>query len=453
MITLLIKATKNYLLLSLATLPLASNAQTNLDKYVEFGIKNNLVLQQKNISLDKALYSLKEANSLFFPSVNFKADYLSGEGGRSIVFPAGDLLNPVYATLNQMTMSNAFPQISNAEINFFPKNFYDAKLRTSMPIINSDLIYNRSISKDQIKLKEYDVETYKNELSKNIRVAYYNYLSASKSVSIYESALLLATEGKRINESLVTNGKSVKAYVLRSESEVQNLLALKSKATQQSKNAQLYFNFLINTTSNSSIDTVNVLAIDENIIQQLLTAESLISNRTELLSLKQAISINQKLVKMNKAYWFPKLNGFLDLGSQASDWKYNDKSRYYLVGFQLDVPLFTAGKNNFKIKQSALDLKNQQLNNTYVTQQIQLSAEVSKNNLRTAYENYKAGIKQLEAANVYYQLIDKAYKEGLSTFIETIDSRNQLTTSSLQNVINKYQLLAALASYEREINK
>jgi outer membrane protein len=43
--------------------------------------------------------------------------------------------------------------------------------------------------------------------------------------------------------------------------------------------------------------------------------------------------------------------------------------------------------------------------------------------------------------------------EGINTFIETIDARNQLTTASLQLVINKYQLLAAVANYEREINK
>jgi outer membrane protein TolC len=62
---------------------------------------------------------------------------------------------------------------------------------------------------------------------------------------------------------------------------------------------------------------------------------------------------------MNKAYWVPKLNGFLDLGSQASDWKFNNKSKYYFFGFQLDFPLFSAGKNRNRIKHAELDLKNQ----------------------------------------------------------------------------------------------
>ncbi|MBK8884572.1 MAG: TolC family protein [Bacteroidales bacterium] len=129
------------------------NAQVSLEKYIETGLKNNLVLQQKNISLENAMNALKTANRLFFPSVDFEGDYQSGDGGRSISFPVGDMLNPVYRTLNQLTSSDAFPEISNMETNFFPQNFYDLKVRTSLPIINSDLIYNQTIRKQQLQCR------------------------------------------------------------------------------------------------------------------------------------------------------------------------------------------------------------------------------------------------------------------------------------------------------------
>ena len=129
---------------------LVVNAQGSLENYIETGLKNNLVLQTKNISLENALYALKTANSLFSPSVDFIGDYQSGDGGRSISIPVGDMLNPVYRTLNQLTSSDAFPDINNVDVNFFPHNFYDLKVRTSLPIINSDLIYNRTIRKQQI---------------------------------------------------------------------------------------------------------------------------------------------------------------------------------------------------------------------------------------------------------------------------------------------------------------
>jgi outer membrane protein TolC len=428
-------------------------AQKPIDKYVESGIKNSIVLQQKNISLDKAIYSLKEANSLFFPSINLKGDYQSGEGGRQIAIPLGDMLNPVYGTLNQLTMSNSFPQISNVETNFFPKNFYDVKLRTSMPIINADLFYNRDIQKQQIKISEFEIEIYKKELSKNIKVAYYQYLSAAKAISVYENAIKVAQEAKRINEKLLNNGKTVKAYVLRAESEIQNLQSKITNSKQQEKNAQLYFNFLINATNDQAIDTTSSYELNEESVKNYLVNDLVISDRSELKAINQSVSILTTINKMNKYYWLPKLNGFVDVGSQASDWKYNDKSRYYFLGLQLDIPIFTGGSHLYKIKKSKLDVELQKSQLTYVQQQLNLSANVAKNSIKSHYQNYQSAIQQTIAAKAYLDLIDKGYKEGINTFIETLDARNQLTISQIQELISKYDLMASIAVYEREINK
>ena len=122
--------------------------------------------KQSRIATEKYLASASttitsDCQSYFLPSVNLLADYTSGEGGRSIGIPVGDLLNPVYASLNQMTQSDAFPQVENVNQNFFPKNFYDARIRTSVPLINTDLYFNRTIQGQQVMLKQYELEAYK----------------------------------------------------------------------------------------------------------------------------------------------------------------------------------------------------------------------------------------------------------------------------------------------------
>ncbi len=181
-------------------------AQNQLDEYIKAGISNNVVLQQKKISLEKAIYSLKTATSYFFPAIKLEGNYTSGEGGRSIPIPIGDLLNSVYSTLNQLTQSSSFPQLANENINFFPFHYYDIKLRTTMPILNTDIIINRNIQSDEVHLQQYEVDVYKRELIKDIKTAYYNYLSAIAAEKIYRNSLKVAEEGKRVNESLLKNG-------------------------------------------------------------------------------------------------------------------------------------------------------------------------------------------------------------------------------------------------------
>lgn len=425
-------------------------SQTLLDNYISEGLKNNLVLQQKKISLDKALHALKIANGMFAPTVALQGNYTSGTGGRSISIPVGDMLNPVYSTLNQLTDSEQFPQIENVNQNFFPNNFYDVKVRTSVPIINSDLIYNKKIRQQQTVLQEFETEIYKRELVKNIKVAYFNYLSAKEAINIYESALTRALESKRVNESLVSNGKGLQAYVLRSESEIEIIRAQTTDAQNQSQNAQLYFNFLLNRGSDESIDETYDARPELLTVNELLISEPALQQREEAKQVRESISLQESILKMNRLYWSPKLSGFADVGAQAEDWKVNSESKYLLFGFQLDIPLFAGFTNRSKVSQARLDLKNSELSSSLVDQQINMSSQIAKNTLETSYRSYQSSLKQLEAAQSYQRLIEKGYKEGVNTFIESIDARNQLTAAQLQVTINQYRVLSARASHERE---
>lgn len=450
MLTLLINKIKmGLVLLALLALSFNVKAQDLIDGYIKEAFKNNIVLQQKNISLEKAQYALKTAKSLFLPTVAFQGGYQTADGGRNIPLPLGDLLNPIYSTLNQMTATNKFPMLENQSIDFLPKNFYDAKIRTTMPIINADLTYNKRINEQQLVLQETEILIYKRDLVKNIKVAYYNYLNALQSVEIYKSGLQLANEGLRVNTKLLEGGKGLPAYVLRSRSEVENINAQLVSAEQQVVNAQLYFNFLLNRNGDEKIDSGKG-QIDLNTVEGLVVNMPSSNGREELKQLDQVIAINKNVLKMNNRFAVPKLGAFFDLGSQSEGFKFNNNSRYYMLGLQLDIPIFTGNRNTFKIKQTVLDVKNAELNADLVAQQLNLTKRTAQNNLKSAYQNYQSSLKQFEAASSYQRLIDKGYNAGANSFIETIDARNQLTSAQLFTNISRYRLLSALAELERE---
>ncbi|HNV29551.1 MAG TPA: TolC family protein, partial [Cyclobacteriaceae bacterium] len=84
------------------------------------------------------------------------------------------------------------------------------------------------------------------------------------------------------------------------------------------------------------------------------------------------------------------------------------------------------------------------------SKQLDMRIQVVKNERITAYQNYRSAEKQLEAARSYQRLIEKGFKEGSNTFIETLDARAQLTAAQLKTIINQYHILIADARYERE---
>lgn len=426
-----------------------SLAQVNtLDRYIKQGLDSNLVLIQKDLSMRKALNGLEVARSMYLPNITFDLMYSHADGGRSIDLPIGDMLNPVYATLNQLTQSENFPQINNEQINFLPKNYYDAKIRTALPIINTDLKHNKVMREKMVELSKNDIELYKRELVKDIKIAYYNYLSALQAKEIYQNSLALAKEGKRVNEKLLEAGKGLPAYVIRANAEIAQHESKIADAEQQIRNAKFYFNSLLNRDPDSPIDYY----LETNQLDSVQNAdlEIDINGREEIKSLESNISIQESLVEMSKQVFIPKLSAFLDLGSQAEGLRINRNSQYYMIGAQLSFPIFQGNRNKLKIQENQIAVAEAQNKLDQAKQQLQLSAEVARNEFFALQKSYEASKIQLEAAATYQRLILRGFNEGVNTYIETIDARSQYTNSLMANNIAAYKLLSAFAKLERE---
>jgi len=424
-------------------------AQDPLEQYIQEGLNNNLVIKSKQVSLEKSLLALKEARSLFLPTSYFDGQYTLAQGGRSISIPVGDLLNPVYQTLNQITGTDKFPTISNVEEQLLPNNFYDLRIKTSMPIVNNELKANRNIKQKETAIKENELTIYKRELIREIKTAYYQYLMADRAISIYDNALVVVRQNLRVNQSMLQNGKGLPAYVSRAESEVTSVETQLQNAKNEKQKARAYFNSLLNKELTDSV-TIADPETEKALTEAIQSNFDSIEGREELKSLQISKGIQGDILKMNKSFRVPKVNAFLDLAAQNFNFQVNEKSFFYLGGVQAIIPIFAGNRNLYKIQQTEYDLKQVDLTTSNTRKQLELAAFTSKSNARNLYGNYNASLKTEESSTLYFKLIDRGYKEGVNSFIELLDARNQLTQSQLQVALNKYRFLAALADYERQ---
>lgn len=416
-------------------------SQGTLEKYIRQGLDSNLVLKQRSIQLEKALLALNTAKSNFLPSVNFNASYTTAEGGRYADLPVGDMLNPVYSTLNQMTGTNAFPQIQNQQINFLPTNFYDTYIRTSVPLLNTDIYANKRIQEQKVELSSLDMQVYARELVKNIKVAYYNVIMASKSVTVYETNKKILEQNVELNEALIKQGKGLKVNLLKAQTELMKMNSSISTAKNQLKNAQAYFNFLINKPLDSEI----VLEETSESNLQLEVKEE----REEIRLINQSIEVQESVLKMNQNYWVPKINAFLDLGSQGTNWEVSRKSAYYMFGISASIPIYNGSRNQQQIKQTKYELENAKLQLNQVSQQLELQRTQSLRNVVNARENWETAKIQLETSKEYFALVSGANREGLTNQLEFIDASNQVTNAELFVLIQYQNYLSSLAELER----
>ncbi len=434
---------KNAVILTVILLGYQGYSQSKLDGYIETGLKNNEVIKQHYFDINKSVYALKEARSLFYPTVSLNGSYTRAEGGRTIDIPVGDMLNPVYNTLNQMTNSKAFPTLENQSVLINPDNFYDAKIHTTMPLLNFEIIYNERIKSQQASLQQIELEIYKRELVKEIKIAYYKYLQSIEGIKIYQDALALVKENQRVNQSLFKNDKINRTAVLRSDNEVIRIQANLETAKQISNNAKSYFNFLLNEKLDSNIET------DDNEALPIDAVTENIQNREELLKLTQVKELNETVGKLTQSHWFPTVSGFADFGFQDFDFDVNKDSRYYFAGLGLQWNIFSGNKNKYKLKQVEEDTKKISSQTDNVKQQLLLQFQVSQNNLKSALEQFYANKNQKESAKKYNDDITKLYKEGQAIYIELLDAQNQWVNAQLNTNIALYNSWIAFAELER----
>jgi outer membrane protein TolC len=420
-----------------------------IDKYAKEAIQNHPTLKQQNFALQKGVYQLEEAKGLFLPTVNFNTTYSTAAGGRKISFPVGDLVNPIYSNLNKINPpgSPKYPEgaITNVNEQLVPKNFYDMRLKTQMPLFNAEIKYNQKIKKELLSVQQAEIEVFKRELAKDIKTGYFNYLKTLEAITIYENAKKLLKETERVNRSLIKNEMANPMVLVRTQNEQSKIEAEAINAENSKKNAQAYFNYLLNKPFESEIivDTT----FKNNLEKQNIGFA--IENREELQKLNSAIKVNETILAMNKAYNKPKIGGIFDVGSQGRVSAIQAKNTFILFGLSFDLPVYAGNRNKLKIKEQEMELASLGEQEKQIINQLKLQAEIAKNSFITSKNVLGSKQTQVETASRYYSDLSKKYKENQANQVEMLDAHTQVLNALLQKNIAYYDSWIRFAELER----
>jgi len=443
-----------YILAFLLVSPVLSGQEV-LNEYVRYGVENNLALQQKQSGYQKSIEALKEAKGLFYPNISFNARYSVSEGGRVIDFPIGDLLNPVYSTLNNLTASSMFPMVENQQVQFLRPFEHETKLRLIQPMINPDIYYNSRIKKELTLFEEQDVNQYKRELIAEIKKAYYNAAMAQGVLLMLTETRKLLTENVRVNRKLIENDKVTLDYLYRSETELSKFDQELQNAEKNKLIAAAWFNFLLNKPLT---DSILIVQPDKYPSLEDFTgdyAKSAVDNREELKKLSSYSHISGLQIQMSKSGKLPDMFIAVDYGFQGTKYRFNRDQDYVQASAVLTWNLFSGFQNRSKISQSVYDKEiiDKKLEET--TKQIELQVINTMNELLTSEKGIVAAERQLKNANEGFRLVNRKYEEGQSSLIEFIDARTTLTRAEENLIISRFKYLSSFAEFEKvtAINK
>ncbi len=430
-------------------LPAVSGAQSVLDDYVRYGLDNNLALQQKQSDYRRSIEALKEARGLFYPRLIFNARYSVADGGRVIDFPIGDMLNPVYSTLNNLTASNAFPMVENMQFRFLRPNEHETYMRIFQPLINSDIYYNSKIKKELLLLEDEDVNQYKRELADEIKKAYYNAASADGIFFMLNETRKLLAENVRVNRKLIENDKVTLDYLYRSEAELSKFDQELQNAGKNKIVACAYFNFLLNKPLDDTIilmepDTFPTLADFTSDFRQ-----NALENREELKKLESFSNISDLKIKMDQAGKLPDLFIAVDYGFQGTKYRFNMDNDYVIASAVLSWNLFSGFQNRARIRQSQAEKEIADSKLAEARNQIELQVVSAMNELLAAEKGILAAEMRLKNAREAFRLVNRKFEEGQASLLEYIDARTSMTQAEENLIVSRFSYLSCFSEFEK----
>lgn len=423
----------------------AQNPQ--LDAYIRQGLESNQALKQKQLDYASSLAALRGARGLFFPDLSVNARYTVAEGGRIIEFPVGDLLNPVYSTLNILTGSELFPQVENQEFPFYRPTEQETKLSLVQPIFSTDIISNYKIQKQYSEISRTDVDQYRRELVKEITQAYYAYQKAENLLWLADTAYTLVEENYRVSQRLFENDKVTIDAVYRSEAEMSQVEVQRAQANNMKEASQAYFNFLLNRPLDEEIELLRTepqpleISLDE-------AAEQAIQNRIELRQVQQYQMLNQYVADMHRGKNIPGVYGMVDYGYQGEKYRFTGEDDFLLASLVLRWTLFQGTVNRQKVQESMI--QGEKLETLYdeTTQQIRMEVINTYYAVHAAFEAVQSARAQTRSARRAYELISRKYSEGQSPLLELIDARTSLTRAAANSIVAQAEYFSQMADFE-----
>lgn len=423
-----------------------------LEDYVQSGLENNLVLKQNNLTLKQAEYSLMIARGMFLPKATLDGRYSLAEGGRVIDFPVGDLLNPVYTTLNQMLEQQGqqagFPIVENEQINFLRPQEYDASVSIVQPLYSRSLQLNKKIAKVQLSMSVTELERFKRELVFRIKEAYYNYLKTIQLTELINRTKELVSENYRITQKLLENGKVANDAVLRAKSELSRVSVMESELIKNRNSAKNYFNFLINRNLDADIQIEQIHYVPIEVDSSGLTANAL-KYREELSLIEAQSHMYEHIAGLSSAEMLPQIAVVMNAGLQGENFDSFDNSEYFMGSVVLSWTLFKGNTNRNKRQQALIEKHKSEIQYQEVSNQITLEVRRDYLNLQEQVNNLEFAVNRNNEVSEVYRIISKRYAQGETAMIELLDARNNMVESESELINTRYNLFICIARLEK----
>ncbi len=425
----------------------------------------NLALAGAAAGVAQRLASLDQARARYLPAIDLSLRYSRADGGREIDFPVGDLLNPVYASLNSLLEASGqpapFQPIDNVSVPFLRDREQESVVTLTQPLYDARLAAGARAAAGEYDAARFGLDALRVRVTRDVRQAYLRWLATQASVEILESSLGAAEENQRVNDSLYRNGRVTRDVVLRAEADVLEIEQQLAAARGGARVARNYVNLLRNAALDTPLTPAAVSDADVSRIRDALIRraggaardrttlqDAAVERRPELRQIDSGLEASAAAQDLARAAFKPQLALAVDAGIQGEEYGFSDEDRFVLASVVLRFNFFRGGADRAALREARERTSELQAARALAEQQIRLEVLQAVTDFEVAEATLRTTAKRVAAADGAFGIARRKRDLGQIPPVEFIDARRALTSAQLSEQVTRFEALAALAQVE-----
>jgi outer membrane protein len=438
--------------------------EDGLQQLLDEALAANLELRASGATVAQRLAALDQARARYLPAIDFAARYSIADGGRSIEFPVGTLLNPVYATLDELVQEPRFPRVQNQSIELLRSHEQETKFVLEQPVYEPRLRPAVDANRAQLEGAEADLVALRAAVVRDVKQAYYRWLAGREAVTVLDATLESARANLAANESLYRNGRVTRDLVYRAEADVLEIEQERLATASLVRIARSYVNLLRNAPLTQPLPAAEIDAETVERFRTRLLAglagrqvdlaglqELASQRRQELRSLDAAVAAGEARQDLARAAFKPRLVVGAEAGTQGSDYGFGDDEQYVLASLILRWNAFRGGADQAALREAKAFTEELRATRDLAGQRVRLEVQQAVEDFEVAEASLETAAKRAEAANGAFTITSRKRDLGQINQAEFIDARRAYTDAQLNVTRVRAEFLGRLAELEYAI--
>ncbi len=444
--------------------------EDGLQQLLDEALQANLELRVSSLTVRQRLAALDQARARYLPAIDFAARYTVADGGRTIDIPVGDLVNPVYETLEQLLAAQgtptAFPRVQNQSIDLLRSPEQETRLVLAQPLYEPRLGPAVDANRAEVARAEADLAALRSLVIRDVQQAYYRWLAAQQAVTVLDATLEAAQANLAANESLYRNGRITRDLVYRAEADVLEIEQERLGAASRVRIAASYVNLLRNSRLDrplpaTVIDDATIERFRANLLRTLSgrtldvtrLQQMADERRQELRSLDSAIEAGEAQKALARAAFKPTLALGAEAGIQGTEYGLADDDRYVLASLVLRWNAFRGGADRAALDEARALTEQLRTTRELAGQQVRLEVQQALERFEVAEASLGTAVKRAQAASGAFEITSRKRDLGQINQAEFIDARRAYTDAQLNVTLVRAEYLARLAELEYAVGQ